>query len=354
MLFLPDKTMLLTSTDDHARRHLVRALDNHLGKILRLDRDGVAPRDNPMVGKSGVLPEIYAYGTRAPLGLVRDTRNGSLWEVENGPMGGDELNLLKPGADYGWPITTYGTWYDGTIISDKQEAPGIESPAVHWEPSIAPSSVAMSLSDQYPAWKGDFFVGALIAKHLRRVRLLDGRPVEQEELLKHLNERIRDVRMGPDGLLYLLTDNANGRLLRIQPGQPSAAQLVREAKAPPAPQRILMGDISRPPREPDLARGKQLFEQRCMSCHTIEAGQAAGIGPSLAGVLARKAGTGSYAYSKAMKDSGITWTEQTLDYFIAAPQDYVPGTSMTSAPSADDAERWTIIAYLKSVGSLQQ
>lgn len=351
ILFLPDKTMLLTSTDDHARRHLVRLLDNHLGKILRLDRDGAAPADNPLIGKPNTLPEIYAYGTRAPLGLARDSRDGSIWEVENGPRGGDELNLLKRGADYGWPIVTYGTWYDGSAISDKTAAPGIEPPAVYWVPSIAPSSVAISLSDKYPAWKGDFFVGALIAKHLRRVRIRNGQPVEQEELLKHLNERVRDVRQGPDGLLYVLTDNSNGRLLCIQPGKLSPSQVAREAKPPAQPQKILMGDISRPPREPNLTQGKQVFEQRCLSCHTLEVNAAGTIGPNLLGLFGRKAGSSSgHAYSKAMRDSGVTWTEQTMDYFLAAPQDYVPGTTMAAEPVVDDAQRWNLIAYLKSSG----
>jgi glucose/arabinose dehydrogenase/cytochrome c2 len=351
ILFLPDKTMLLTSTDDHARRHLVRLLDNHLGKILRLDRDGAAPADNPLIGKPNTLPEIYAYGTRAPLGLARDSRNGSIWEVENGPRGGDELNLLKRGADYGWPIVTHGTWYDGTVISEKTEAPGIEPPAVYWVPSIAPSSVAISLSDNYPAWKGDLFVGALMAKHLRRVRIRNGQAVEQEELLKHLNERVRDVRQGPDGLLYVLTDNSNGRLLRLQPGKPSPTQAAREAKPPAQPQKILMGDISRPPREPNLAQGKQVYEQRCLSCHTLAGNAAGGIGPNLFGLFGRKAGSSSgHAYSKAMRDSGVTWTEQTMDYFLAAPQDYVPGTTMAAEPVVDDAQRWNLIAYLKSSG----
>jgi glucose/arabinose dehydrogenase/cytochrome c2 len=350
LLFLPDKTLLLSSTDDHARRHLVRLMDNHLAKILRLDRDGVAPPDNPFVGKPGVLAEIYAIGTRAPLGLVRDPRNGSVWEVENGPKGGDELNLLKAGGDYGWPITTYGTEYTGESITELREAPGIESPITYWVPSIAPSSLALSYSNKYPQWQGDFFVGALIAKHLRRVRVRDGKTVEQEVLLKDLNERIRDVRQGPDGLLYVLTDHANGRLLRLQPGKLDPANAAREAKAPEKPQSFLMGDVSRRPKTFDLANGKQLFEQRCMGCHSLAPGAAGGAGPALTGVFGRKAGsTGGYAFSKAMHDSAIVWTENTLDYFLASPQDYITGTSMTAPPLTEDAQRWNLIAYLKSV-----
>jgi glucose/arabinose dehydrogenase/cytochrome c2 len=349
ILFLPDKTLLLSSTDDHARRHLVRLTDNHLAKILRLDRDGKAPADNPFVGKPGVLPEIYNIGTRAPLGLVGDPRDGTVWEVENGPRGGDELNILKPGADYGWPITTYGTEYSGAQITDLREAPGIESPITYWVPSIAPSSVALNFGKKYEHWRDDLFVGSLIQKHLRRVRVREGKTVEQEVLLKHLNERIRDVRLGPDGYLYVLTDHANGRLLRLNPGKPDAAQLAREAKPPAKAQSILMGDMSRP-NKPDPTLGKQLFEQHCIGCHSLEPGQTGGPGPSLAGVIGRKAGSGpGFAYSNALKESSIVWTEGTLDYFIAAPQDYITGTTMATPPFSEDAQRWHVISYLKSL-----
>src|SRR5690606_16680777 len=152
---------------------------NNLGKILRPYRDGVAPADNPLIGRPGVEPVGYAYGTRAPLVRARDPRSGAVWEVGNGLSEVEELYLRVPGDDYGWPLTTFGTWYDGTVISDKTEAPGIQSPALHWTPSIAPSSIALYLGDRYPQWHGDLFVGALIAKHLRRVRLVDGKPVEQ-------------------------------------------------------------------------------------------------------------------------------------------------------------------------------
>lgn len=345
MLFLPDKTFLLTSTDDHGRRHLSQQLDNHIAKILRLDRDGRAPKDNPKYADKSALPEIYAYGVRAPLGLTRDPRTGAIWEIENGPRGGDELNLLKPGGNYGWPITTYGTEYSGQPITDKREAPGIVSPSVYWVPSIAPSSVAFYAGDRYPGWKGNFFVGALIGQHLRRVRLEGGKPVEQEVLLADLKERIRDVRAGPDGHLYLLTDNPNGRLLRLRPGAPSPADEPRIARKLTTPGPNLMAGM--PGRlKTDAAHGEQLFNQRCQACHSVKE-ESGRVGPHLAKLIGRKAGSlEGYAYSPAMRRSGLPWTAQYLDYFLSAPGDYVPGTTMATPPVADRQERADIIAYL--------
>ncbi len=350
ILFLPDKSFLLSSTDDHGHRHLAQVLDNDIAKILRLDRDGKAPKDNPRFDDPKARPEIFAYGLRAPMDLVRDPRNGDLWEIENGPRGGDELNRLKSGGNYGWPITTHGIEYTGETISDRTEAPGIESPVVVWTPSIAPSSLALYLGKRYPQWNGDFFAGALIAQHLRRVRLKDGKAVEQEVMLKDLKERIRAVRQGPDGYLYLLTDNPNGRLLRLRAGAPSAADQPRVARALTTPGPNLMAGMPGP-LTPDAAKGEVLFGQRCMACHSVVPGRQ-GIGPSLAGVVGRKAGAmDGYAYSAAMRRSGVPWTPQYIDNFIAAPQDYVPGTSMASPPVADRQARTDIIAYLQGAKS---
>ena len=345
--FLPDKTFLFTSSDDHARRHLAQRLDNHLAKILRLDRDGKAPPDNPFAGTPGALPEIHAYGTRAPLGLARDPRNGDIWEVENGPRGGDELNLIKAGANYGWPITTYGIEYTGETISDLTEAPGIESPVAHWSPSIAPSSIALYLGDAFPAWHGNLFIGTLRGQHLLRVVVKDGEVIEQEQLLLALNERIRDVRWGPDGLIYVLTDSSDGRLLRLRPGEPAGDDLARVAKAPAVPQGLPLGGFPGPRPPPDVARGKRLFEERCQSCHGLAQG-AAGIGPDLAGVFGRRAGTGEgFAYSPALADLDVVWSDKTLDYYLASPQGYVPGTAMVMAPITDPLARNDLIGFLK-------
>ncbi len=152
------------------------------------------------------------------LGVVYNPATGELWEIEHGPKGGDEVNLLKAGANYGWPRATYGIDYNGTLISGVQEAKEFEGPHVIWVPSIAPSGLALYLANAFPAWKGDFFVGALAGKQLRRIRMREGKPMLQEVLLTELNARIRDVRVGPDGFLYVLTDDeTNGKLLRLRP-----------------------------------------------------------------------------------------------------------------------------------------
>lgn len=346
--FLPDRTFLFTSSDDHARRHLAQRLDNHLAKILRLDRDGKAPADNPFIGTPGALPEIYAYGTRAPLGITRDPRNGAIWAVENGPQGGDELNLIKAGANYGWPITTYGLEYTGEVISELQQAPGIESPVTYWFPAIAPSSIALYLGDKLPRWYGNLFVGTLRGQHLLRLSVENGVVVEQEKLLLDLNERIRDVREGPDGLLYVLTDSTDGRLLRLNPGAPAGDQVARQAQAPAVPQGLPLGGFPGPRPPADVARGQQIFEQRCMSCHTLEDTSGSGIGPSLAGVFGRQPGAASgFAFSAAMQNLDIIWSEKTIEYYLASPQNYVPGSVMVAPPMTDAIERHDLIGYLK-------
>ena len=347
ILFLPDKTFLLTSSDDEARRHLVQKMDNDLGKILRLNRDGEAPPDNPFIGKPGARPELYAWGVRAPLGLARDPRTGVIWENENGPKGGDELNIIKPGANYGWPITTYGTEYSGEEITTLREAPGIESPLLYWTPSIAPSGLAVNNGNRYAQWKGDLFLGALVGRHLRRIHLIAGKPADQEMLLADLKERIRDVRLGPDGYLYLLTDNTEGRLLRLRPGAPTADQTVLVAKpSDKGMPSIFVGLAKRAPA--DLAHGKTLFDQQCSGCHALEAGAAARPGPNLAGVVGRKAGSvPGFGYSSEMRATGTTWGDMSLDYFLASPSGFVPGTTMGAAGIADPQSRTDLIGHLK-------
>jgi len=218
ILYLPDQTLLLTIGEGYNYRTQAQSLSSDLGKIVRLNRDGTIPQDNPFRQNSSARPEIYSYGHRNPQGIVWDPRDSTIWEHEHGPKGGDEINRLLPGRNYGWPTTTYGIDYDNTVISQLREAPGIEGPRVIWVPSIAPSGFALYLGDRFPDWTGDFFVGALAGKHLRRVRLRQGEAVLQEVLLKELDVRVRDVRAGPDGFLYLLTDDeSDGRLIRLVP-----------------------------------------------------------------------------------------------------------------------------------------
>jgi glucose/arabinose dehydrogenase len=218
LLFAPDGTLFVTLGERFTFKDEAQNTANHLGKVVRINDDGSVPKNNPFVGKAGALPEIYSYGHRNSQGIALRPGTAEIWEHEHGPQGGDEVNILKPGANYGWPRITYGIDYDGTIISDKTALPGMEQPVVYWVPSIAPSGMAFYQGDKFPKWKGDLFVGALAKTHLRRLRLDGAKVVEQEELLADLDERIRDVRSGPDGYLYVVTDDSsNGRVLRLEP-----------------------------------------------------------------------------------------------------------------------------------------
>ena len=214
------------------RQEQNRAQDgnDHGGKVLRLRDDGSAPPDNPFAGRTGYLPEIYSLGHRSPQGLVAHPETGAIWENEHGPLGGDEINVVLPGRNYGWPLVTFGTDYDGSKISDASARPDLEAPFIYFVPSIAVSGMAFYTGDRFPAWKGNLFVGAMFegrtrgTGHLRRITInAQGRPIQREPILIELRQRIRDVRQGPDGLLYVLTDEDNGAVLRIEPAPQLAA-----------------------------------------------------------------------------------------------------------------------------------
>ena len=198
---------------------------NHAGKILRLNDDGSAPADNPFVGNAAYRPQIYALGIRNILGLAIHPDTGELWENENGPMGGDEINIIRPGKNYGWPVVSYGRAYNGDLTGDSSgpltsdhSAPGMEAPFLFWVPSIAPSGLAFYTGDRFKSWKGNIFVGGMRGMVLQRIVLnAKGLPTVREALLTELKQRIRDVRQGPDGLLYVLTDETHGALLRLEP-----------------------------------------------------------------------------------------------------------------------------------------
>jgi glucose/arabinose dehydrogenase len=217
ILFLPDKTFLLTVGDGYDYRNDAQDLASHLGKILRLDRDGKAPPDNPFAARGDARPEIWTYGHRNPQGLAIDPATGIVWESEHGPRGGDEINRIEKGGNYGWPLTTNGVDYDGTLVSERAHAPGIVSPLIVWAPSIAPSGLAVYRGGEFADWSGHFLVGALAAKSLMRAQTdNDGRSIDEaERLLADIGARIRDVRVGPDGFIYILTDEPEGRLLRL-------------------------------------------------------------------------------------------------------------------------------------------
>jgi glucose/arabinose dehydrogenase len=212
---------LFVSNGEHfSDRDMAQTLDNDLGKIVRIAPDGTAPKDNPFVNKAGARPEIWSYGHRNPQGLAMNPADGTLWEQEHGAMGGDEINIIAPGRNYGWPQVSYGVNYDGSNVgAGKAQGPGFTDPVWHWTPSIAPSGMTFYTGDLFPGWKGSLFNGALKFQLLSRLEIKDGRPVKEERLLQGLNERIRDVRQGPDGALYLLTDNNAGRILRVAPAK---------------------------------------------------------------------------------------------------------------------------------------
>jgi glucose/arabinose dehydrogenase len=196
------------------------------GKILRLKDDGEIPSDNPFVGQAGHKPEVYALGIRSALGLAMHPGTGEMWENENGPNGGDEINILKPGRNYGWPIVSYGRTYQGPWQVSPPNHTGFEPPIVYWVPAIAVSGMAFYTGDKLPKWKGDVFVGSLRTGEIpgtgHMERILFNEKMEElrrESLLTDLHQRIRDVRQGPDGFLYLLTDEKEGALLRIEPAQ---------------------------------------------------------------------------------------------------------------------------------------
>lgn len=219
MIFLPDDTLLVTVGDGFDYREEAQRLDTDLGKIIRINRDGSIPEDNPFAGRKDARPEIWSYGHRNLQGLIYDGASGRVYEHEHGPRGGDEINIIEPGKNYGWPVITWGIDYSGARISPFTEYDGMEQPLLYWTPSIAPCGFTIYRGSVFPEWDGDLFVGALAAKEVRRVDLEDGKVVGQEELFADLDERIRDVATGPDGYLYLVTDGEDGSVLRVEPAE---------------------------------------------------------------------------------------------------------------------------------------
>lgn len=218
LVFAPDGSLFVTLGERQAKHFTIRAqdLESHFGKIVRLSADGQVPTDNPFREVPGAQPEIWSYGHRNVQGAAIHPVSGELWVVEHGPKGGDELNVAKAGANYGWPLVTYGVAYSGARIGVGQERVGIEPPIRYWVPSIATSSLAFYTGAPLAAWRGNAFVGGLYG-FLVRLELQGNRVTHEERLLQSLHERIRDVREGPDGFLYVLTDSPKGRLLRVEP-----------------------------------------------------------------------------------------------------------------------------------------
>jgi aldose sugar dehydrogenase len=215
----PDGNLFLTMGDHFVFRNEAQNLANHLGKIVRLRPDGSVPPDNPFVNRAGAKPEIWSYGHRNAQGAAINPQSGKLWEHEHGPRGGDEINIPEAGKNYGWPVIGYGIDYDGTKIHESTQKAGMEQPIKYWVPSIAPSGMAFYAGELFPSWRGSLFVGALAGQILVRLDVRGDTVGSEERLLRELNERIRDVRAGPDGALWLATDNSAGRILRVAPAR---------------------------------------------------------------------------------------------------------------------------------------
>lgn len=218
LVFGRDGRLFITLGERNSGRDQAQDLGSHLGKVVRIERDGSVPVDNPFVGRAGARPEIWSYGHRNVQGAALHPQTGELWTDEHGPKGGDELNVTRAGENYGWPLVSYGTEYSGKTISASGEAPGVTAPIHRWVPSIATSGLLFYTGDRFPAWRGNAFVGGLKSQMLVRLELDGARVVHEERLLEGVvRDRVRDVEQGPDGFIYLLTDAPEGRLLRMEP-----------------------------------------------------------------------------------------------------------------------------------------
>jgi glucose/arabinose dehydrogenase len=237
LLFGPDGSLYVTvgdrdriccnGSDDNSLRMKAQALDNHVGKTLRLRDDGSVPADNPFAGRADAKPEIFTFGHRNGYGLAFHPETGELWQAEIGPMGGDEVNILLPGHNYGWPLVSTGRNYTGTLVSESPWArPGMDNPRMHWVPSISPSSIMFYTGDKFPRWRNSLFVGALTTQQLLRVAFGQPSQAERREgLLVPMRIRVRDVQQSPDGYIYVATERsigggqASGAILRLEPAE---------------------------------------------------------------------------------------------------------------------------------------
>jgi len=210
---------LYVTTGEHFTteyRQYAQELDNHFGKVIRIYPDGSVPEDNPFVGQENAKPEIWSYGHRNIQAAAMNPETGVLWEIEHGPRGGDEINIVEPGVNYGWPLVSYGVNYNGTPVgTGKETMPGMRNPILHWTPVIAPSGMAFYDGDMFPEWQGDLLVGGLVARAIVRVAVDGDEAREVERIGTEVNRRIRDVEIGPDGAVYVLTDEADGAILRF-------------------------------------------------------------------------------------------------------------------------------------------
>lgn len=215
MAFLPDNTLLINMGDGFDLREQAQNLSNHFGSSVRVTDDGKVPEDNPFIGVAGAQPEIYSYGHRNQQSIVVDRNSGKIYQTEHGPRGGDELNLIEAGHNYGWPIATYGIDYSGARISPYTEYDGTKQPLVQWTPSIGPSGMTIYQGSQFPDWQGDIFVTSLIFNKIIHIEMENGVPGQQSDMFSEIDDRLRDIRTGDDGALYILSEGDNGKLWRV-------------------------------------------------------------------------------------------------------------------------------------------
>ena len=212
-----DGSLFITTGERYGEKDRSQSLESHLGKVIRVNADGSVPKDNPYVNHASARKEIWSYGHRNMQGAAIHPATGRLWTHEHGPRGGDELNVTLPGKNYGWPVIGYGIDYSGLRMHDSTTKSGMEQPLHYWVPSIAPSGMAFYTADRFPQWRGSLFIGALAGQHLARLTLDGEKVIAEERLLLDRKERFRDVRQGPDGFVYVITDEGSGKILRVSP-----------------------------------------------------------------------------------------------------------------------------------------
>ena len=349
MQFLQDKTIIVgIGSSGQPGSGMVQRVDGHIGKIIRINRDGTVPTDNAIAVKDpNAKPELWATGFRSPGGFAMGD-DGQLWVLDIGPQGGDELNSLEAGGNYGWPLLSWGFDYSGRAMSDQQTDAGFVDPLVVWSPSIAPSGLTYYNGSAFPAWQGDLFIGALAGQAIRRLRISDGKLLHEERLLAEFNERIRSVETGPDGFLYAITDSSNGKILRIRPGQPTGEELARvsqpfkmpmgaDLEATMKQHGVMQSDetVAAESIDYDPVHAESLFVQNCGICHTRGESTYSEIGPVLDGLAGRRSGSlPGYSYSAALADdkTRVVWDYFTIAAFLTNPQAYYPGNKMAAPP----------------------
>lgn len=215
MAFLPDNTLLINVGDGFDLREQAQNLSNHFGSLVRVTDDGKVPQDNPFIGVAGTQPEIYSYGHRNQQSIAVERGSGKIYQTEHGPRGGDELNLIEAGKNYGWPVATFGIDYSGARISPYTSYEGTKQPLVDWTPSIGPSGMTIYDGAQFPDWQGDIFVSSLIYSKIIHIDMVNGAPQQQSDMFSEIGDRLRDIRTGADGALYILSEGDNGKLWRV-------------------------------------------------------------------------------------------------------------------------------------------